>query len=152
MQRLPSAEAVLRLVALDVPICLLLADERERSCHFVGRPPELLVGGTPELIELPPRSDEAPSTFYLPCEVPIFVHLLCMMTRPPQKLHRLLFPGGITGFTGCLVPGFLLRHLLLASHLPGFLSWRQRLPQTKIVLAPKSIQSWGFGATSSGGA
>ena len=61
----------------------------------------------------------------------------------PQKLYRLLFPGGITGFTGRLVPGFLLRHLLLKHHLPGYLSRRQRLPQTKIVLAPKPIQSWG---------
>ena len=42
-----------------------------------------------------------------------------------------------------LVPGFLLRHLLLECHLLGFLSRRQRPPQTKIVHAPKPIQSWG---------
>ena len=126
-RRLPSAEAVLRLLrlaAFDVPIYLLLADARGRSCHFVGRPPELLVGGTLELIGPPPRSDEAPSAYDLPREVPVFVHLLGTTTHPPPKLHRLLFPGGITGFTGRLVPGILLRHLLFESHLLGFLSRR----------------------------
>ena len=60
-----------------------------------------------------------------------------------RVVQDLLFPGGITSFTGRLVPGFLLRHLLHEHHLPGFLSLRQRLPQTKIVLAPKPLQSWG---------
>ena len=113
MRRLPSAEAVLRLLrlaVLDVPIYLLLADARGRSCHFVGRPPELLVDGTLELIGPPPRSDKAPNAYDLPREVPVFVHLL--------------FLSGITGFTGHLVPGFVLRHRLLERHFPGFLSQR----------------------------
>ena len=126
-RRLPRAEAVLhllRLVALDVPICLLQVDVREQSCHFVGRPQELLVSGTLERIGQAPRSDEAPSTSDLPRKVPVFVHLLRTMTRPPPKLLHLLFLGGITGFTGRLVHVILLRHLLLESHLPGFLSRR----------------------------
>ena len=142
----------LHLTALDVPICLLLADARDQSCHFIGRPPELLGGGTLELICPPPCSDEAPSAYDLPREVPVFVHLLGMMTRLAPKLRCLLFPCGIMSFTGRLVPGFLLCHLLLERHLPSFLSRQRRLPQTKIVLAPKLTQSWGSGATSSGGA
>ena len=79
-----SAEAVLRhlrLAALDVPICLLLADARNRSCHFIGCPPELLIGVTRKLIVPHPRSDEAPAVVAT-LEMP-FAHM-----RSPHAIEK----------------------------------------------------------------